>query len=280
MQRITALEASLAASKAEINKEQQKLLATKPTTELLVAEFTDLQTSMLKLIEDETKKESVSSSTSDSSTTDATKKPKSAKRNKDRKDRKKKDETTTSATGTQPQDSQKKETSTVTTTAPTSTTTSTSQTQPESNNATEGKTDSTAPSTNANQTEENKDTKDPKVKKEWEVQKDIYMANYKPKFGPELEGKFIAVANGILYGPFGTLEEIKQAQGGEKIPGTFLARIGHEEDKPQRSNKNYRGRGGRGGARGGSYARRGDFNNRRGGGVQQQQQTQPNKNNQ
>jgi len=91
------------------------------------------------------------------------------------------------------------------------------------------------------------------------------MSKYKVQFGPEHEGKFIAVAKGTLYGPFDTLEQLKTAQGPEKSSQSFVARIGHEDDPPAKRFNNQRrggrGRGGRGRGRGGSFnePRRGDF---------------------
>jgi len=97
------------------------------------------------------------------------------------------------------------------------------------------------------------------VRAEWKAQKDIYIQKYKQTFGTQQENKYVAVHKGILYGPCDTLQQLKEAQGGDKLPGAFLARVGHEDEQPVP-----RRQGTRGGFRGGRGRGGGSFRNGRG----------------
>jgi len=106
------------------------------------------------------------------------------------------------------------------------------------------------------------------LRKEWAAQKEIFVQKFKNTLKAEDENKYIAVHKVILYGPCDTLQQLKEAQGGQKLEGAFLARVGHEDEPPVRRTRGYRGRG-RGSFRGG----RGGRGVRRGRGGQSQQQS-------
>jgi len=250
MLRITALESSLASSKAKVNDEQKQLLASKDTTSLMVKEFTDLQTQMLKIIDD---KKETSSATSGSLTEEKKERP-------PRKDRKR-NQSGTSAINDSSSSSTQQE-------APkdqVETSSSAPQAQPVANQATESSNDQVnqqqsqpqdGSSSNQRQGEGARDQRGdrpPKQKREWEFQKDIYLAQFKSSFTEEHNGKYIAVSKGQLIGPFDTQEELTQSVGGDKKdPSIYLAQIGNEDKNPiRRSSSGRRERGDRnGGARG------------------------------
>eukprot|EP01114_Cavostelium_apophysatum_P021674 TRINITY_DN762_c0_g1_i2.p1 TRINITY_DN762_c0_g1~~TRINITY_DN762_c0_g1_i2.p1 ORF type:complete len:312 (-),score=102.68 TRINITY_DN762_c0_g1_i2:136-1071(-) len=255
MQKIQALEAALQKDpNTKIEPEQKTLLDGKPVTLQLQKEFTDLQSQMIRLITEGERKEKAAASGSES--TAGEQKPQRDKKQRERKP-KNANQTGTPANQNQPASQNQNQEQTGSTT---------SQDQQKPAQAPKADTQNNQNKSEKAATQTGTANAEPKAKKEWEYQKDIYLEKYKQQFGPEHQGKFIAVDKGELFGPCNTLEELKQLQGERKNPGSFVARIGSEDDPPKRS----RARGGRGGGRGG-FGRGG----RGGEGKGEQQPRQP-----
>jgi len=236
MQRITALEASLASSKAKVNEEQKQLLASKDTTSLLVKEFSDLQTQMLKLIDE--KKE-----VQPAATTPVT------EEKKERPLRKKK--AAASANASTPSTESPAVGEALTQDTPVVQATSSDSTQQSAESSTQSTDQAAQPSTSQPQdgvSSNQRGERPPKPKREWEFQKDIYLAQFKQTFTAEHDGKFVAVAKGALIGPFDTQEELVQAVGGgdRKDPSVYLAQIGNEDKNPIKRSSSGRRSGPRG----------------------------------
>jgi hypothetical protein len=272
LQRITALEAQLKASKAAINEDQKKLLDSKEGTQTLFKEFEELKNQMLKLIQDQSKETTGKG--------DAEKKPKKPKKKKETKEAVAPAQPTQQAQQT-PQVSTPQQP--VSAPAPVETpkqeaqpapAPETKKEQPGETKKEEDKTASITPTQSQEaEGEEGEEEGEGEgegefadreaVRKEWAAQKQIYIEKYKATLGSEHENKYIAVHKGILYGPCDNLQQLKEAQGGYKLPGAFLARVGHEDEPPVRKlggRGSFRGRGGfRGrGSRGGRGAPRGE----------------------
>lgn len=243
MQRITALEAQLASTKekVQINEDQKKLLETKEATQQMLKEFEELKTQMLKLLGE---------------TPAASKGEKKDSKKKDKPKKDKKKETKESAPAPA------KTTPTPATSAPQQTPAPVeppkpAETQPvQETKAEEKKEEAPAPvQPTAEKSEEHGEEGEDEdeeegefadkeaLRKEWAAQKEVYVQKYKNTLKPEDENKYIAVHKGVLYGPCDTLQQLKEAQGGQKLEGAFLARVGHEDEPPVRRTRGFRGRG-------------------------------------
>lgn len=274
MQRIVALKAQIKEKHASINEDQKILLASEEGTTTLLKELEDLRSQMLKLA-----KESPQPAEA----------PKKKEKEKKKKETKKEKEAPSKATKAQPAEkhtspapvssqpaSSQEQTPATAPEAPKPTQESTPaeapapvasqvapvnppvQEQKEEPKAESKKEESQASSSKEPEEKSSeKETEDSgefssaaEVRAEWKAQKDIYNAKYKHTLGPQQENKYIAVHKGVLYGPCDTLQQLKEAQGGEKLPGAFLARVGHEDEQPvprRQGRSGYRGGRGRGG---------------------------------
>jgi len=306
MQRISALETTLASSKGGINEEQKLLLASKDFTLRLIREFQELQIGVSKIL-DERKKGESNAPVSESKQTNSdvknnNKKAKNKKKTNDNpngnveitksapqpKEATQQTHKTTTVdpnqntsqptpnTSISPTISSNSNTTPQTTSTPTTPQTTSTPTNNSKPNPTPAPTQSnsaprSSPQTQSNTNANNNSTKiDSKEetgeKKEWMIQRHIYNTNWKNSFADEQKGKFIGVAKGKLFGPFDKLEELKTATGGGDKSEVFIARVGHEDEKPKRSGS-YRGRrGGRGQFNNGSRGRGGEGGGSRGNG--------------
>jgi len=206
MQRITQLEQNLKTSKAESNNDQKQLLASKEMTLYLQKELSELQNQMLKIIGD--KKESTTEDASAASGSSET-------AQKDKKQRKKNNKQKADATSSENAESKVDNGDNATSQSTSSD--STNQTTQADQSSTPAESSTTPAQTNqegSQQASTNDQTQDsskaqrsdrpPKAKKEWELQKDIYVAQFKQNFGAEHDGKYIAVKGGKLFGPYDT----------------------------------------------------------------------------
>jgi len=271
MQRITALETQLASSKekVQINEDQKKLLENKEATQTMMKEFEELRTQMLKLLGDQGK-EAPGSGKAEKK--DAKKKEK-AKKKKEAKESAPAPAQAPSTSAPQPTPAP--------TEPPKQAEVPAHETKPVvAEEKKEEPSSAPAPAqVNAHKEEEQgegeeeEDEEDGEfadkeaLRKEWAAQKEIYVQKYKATLKPEDENKYVAVHKGVLYGPSDTLQQLKEAQGGQKLEGAFLARVGHEDEPPVRRTRGYRGRG-RGGFRG-TRGRGGRGRGTRGGQSQQ-----------
>lgn len=268
MQRIAALEATLSSSKANVNEEQKKLLASKETTSLLIKEFTELQNQMTALL-NEKKEGSVQVESVDASNAAAPEAAATKQHRPARKDRKRKEKPAPATT----QDS-----SNTNSDVASSDNKQEVNEQGTANGSGDHKNDAHPQgdnSANSHNQQGNRGDKPPKQKKEWEVQRDVYNSQFKSTFTEAQQGKFVGVCKGSLIGPFDTQEELAAAAGGDKKdPGMYLAQIGNEEKNPIKRGGQRRGSGSRNGGRGGSGRRdgasgqQGGFSNQRRGGNQ------------
>jgi len=306
MQRISALETTLASSKGGINEEQKLLLASKDFTLRLIREFQELQIGVSKIL-DERKKGESNAPVSESKQTNSdvknnNKKAKNKKKTNDnpngnveitksapqppKEATQQTHKTTTvdpnqntsqstpntsiSPTISSNSNATPQSTSTPTTTHTTSTPTNNSKPNttpaPTQTNSGTRSTPQTPSNTNANNNSKIDSKEETGEKKEWMIQREIYNTTWKNSFAEEQKGKFIGVAKGKLFGPFDKLEELKTATGGGDKSEVFIARVGHEDEKPKRSGS-YRGRrGGRGQFNNGSRGRGGEGGGSRGNG--------------